>query len=55
VIIGEAEDRGVDLIVMASHGYGGLRRWALGSVTDKVLHGTTTPLLVVRARPDFIA
>jgi nucleotide-binding universal stress UspA family protein len=55
VIIGEAEDRAVDLIVMASHGYGGLRRWALGSVADKVLHGTATPLLVVRARPDFAA
>jgi nucleotide-binding universal stress UspA family protein len=55
VIIGEAEDRGVDLIVMATHGYGGLRRWALGSVADKVLHGTTTPLLVVRTRSDFIA
>ncbi len=55
VIIGEAEDRGVDLIVMASHGYSGLRRWALGSVTDKVLHGTSTPLLVIRARSDQVA
>ncbi|GAB4111160.1 MAG: universal stress protein [Roseiflexaceae bacterium] len=43
----EAERREVDLIVMASHGYGGWRRLALGSVADKVLHATKTPLLIV--------
>jgi nucleotide-binding universal stress UspA family protein len=41
----------VDLIVMATHGYGGLRRWALGSVADTVLHTTTTPLVLVHVRP----
>jgi nucleotide-binding universal stress UspA family protein len=50
VIVDEATHRGADMIVMATHGRGGLRRWALGSVADKVLHATTTPLLVVRAR-----
>lgn len=50
VLVDEAAQRGVDLIVMATHGYGGLRRWALGSVADKVLHATTTPLILVRAR-----
>ncbi|GAB4128176.1 MAG: universal stress protein [Roseiflexaceae bacterium] len=50
VIVDEAERRHVDLIVMATHGYSGLRRWALGSVADKVLHTTTTPLLLVRAK-----
>ncbi|PMP85887.1 MAG: universal stress protein [Roseiflexus castenholzii] len=49
VIIDEAQAMDVDLIVMATHGYGGLRRWALGSVADKVLHATTTPLILVRA------
>ena len=37
------------MIVMATHGRGGLRRWALGSIADKVLHATTTPLVLVRA------
>ena len=32
IIIDEAARRGVDLIVMATHGYSGLKRWALGSV-----------------------
>lgn len=50
VIVDEAEQREVDLIVMATHGYSGLRRWALGSVADKVLHATTTPLLLVHAQ-----
>jgi nucleotide-binding universal stress UspA family protein len=48
-IVDEALAHSIDLIVMATHGYGGLRRWALGSVADKVLHATTTPLLLVRA------
>jgi nucleotide-binding universal stress UspA family protein len=49
-IIDEAVRRGVDLIVMATHGYSGIKRWALGSVADKVLHATRTPLLLVRAQ-----
>jgi len=52
VLVDEAARRGVDLIVMATHGYSSLKRWALGSVADKVLHATTTPLLLVRAQPE---
>jgi nucleotide-binding universal stress UspA family protein len=52
VLVDEAPRRGVDLIVMATHGYSGLKRWAIGSVADKVLHATTTPLLLVRAQPE---
>jgi nucleotide-binding universal stress UspA family protein len=48
-IVDEAARQSVDLLVMATHGYSGLKRWALGSVTDKVLHAGTTPLLLVRA------
>jgi universal stress protein family protein len=33
---------------MATHGYSGLQRWALGSITERVLHATRLPLLVVR-------
>ncbi len=43
----EAADRsGADLIAIATHGYGGLRRALLGSVADEVLHATSLPLLV---------
>jgi nucleotide-binding universal stress UspA family protein len=37
-----------DFIAMATHGHGGLRRWVMGSVTDRVLHATTHPMLIVR-------
>lgn len=37
------------LIAMTTHGRSGISRWLLGSVTDKVLHATTNPLLMVRA------
>jgi nucleotide-binding universal stress UspA family protein len=50
VIVDEATRRGVDLIVMATHGYSGLKRWALGSVAQKVLHTATMPLVLVRAQ-----
>jgi nucleotide-binding universal stress UspA family protein len=34
------------LLVMATHGRGGLRRWALGSVTTEVLQHASIPVLV---------
>jgi nucleotide-binding universal stress UspA family protein len=37
------------LIVMATHGHSGLQRWVLGSVADKVLHGSTNHLFLIRA------
>jgi nucleotide-binding universal stress UspA family protein len=49
LIVDEAARIPADLIVMATHGYSGIRRWALGSIADKVLHTTKTPLLLVRA------
>jgi len=39
----------VDLVVMGTHGRRGLQRWWLGSVAERVLRETRTPLLVVRA------
>jgi nucleotide-binding universal stress UspA family protein len=47
-IITTATRHNADLIVMATHGYSGLQRLVLGSVADKVLHATSTPLLLVR-------
>lgn len=39
-----AEHEQVDLIMMPSHGYGPFRRFALGSVTAKVLHDLKCPV-----------
>ena len=35
-------------IAMATHGRGGVQRWALGSVTERVLGATKVPLLIIR-------
>ena len=45
-IIATAAERGCDLIVMASHGRSGVSAIVLGSVTNKVLTHTKTPVLV---------
>jgi nucleotide-binding universal stress UspA family protein len=45
-IVTAAKDNGCDLIVMASHGRGGIAAIVLGSVTAKVLTHTSIPVLV---------
>ena len=37
------------LVAMASHGRSGLARWALGSVTERVVRHSVGPTLVIRA------
>src|SRR5687767_13928421 len=44
----------VDMIVMASHGRGGLKRVSLGSVTDFVIRSTHIPVLVVKPHATFL-
>ena len=50
IIVDEASKVDSTLIAMSTHGRTGIGRWLLGSVTDKVLHTATSPLLVVRAK-----
>ncbi|HLG66037.1 MAG TPA: universal stress protein [Ktedonosporobacter sp.] len=42
-----------DTIVMATHGGGNLAYWIMGSTTERVLHGSKHPLLIVR--PEEVA
>jgi nucleotide-binding universal stress UspA family protein len=49
VIIDKAAADKDTLIVMATHGRSGIQRWLLGSVADKVLHGSRNHLFLVRA------
>ncbi|MDR3601668.1 MAG: universal stress protein [Desulfosporosinus sp.] len=46
VILQEAEDENIDLIVMGSHGYGVIVGSMLGSVSQKVLHGAKCSVLI---------
>lgn len=47
-IVAHAAEAGCDLLVMGSHGRGGLASLFLGSETQDVLQHTTVPVLVVR-------
>jgi nucleotide-binding universal stress UspA family protein len=44
-----AETENIDLIVMSTHGRSGIKRWALGSVADKVMRAATRPVVLIRA------
>jgi nucleotide-binding universal stress UspA family protein len=49
-----AKRNNVDLIVMSSHGRGGIARLSLGSVTDSLIRRTTIPVLVVKPHPSYV-
>lgn len=49
-IIDQATHKDADLIIMASHGRGGVGSLMLGSVAAKVLAHSTIPVLIYRAK-----
>ena len=51
-IIKVAEDKNVDLIVMGSHAHSVLNSLFIGSVADKVVNRSTTPVLLVPLKND---
>ncbi|MBI3637260.1 MAG: universal stress protein [Candidatus Rokubacteria bacterium] len=50
-ILAAVDDQRADLIVMGTHGRGGVERALLGSVADRVVRLARCPVLSVRARP----
>ncbi|MGQ0600507.1 MAG: universal stress protein [Anaerolineales bacterium] len=48
-ILTTAERLKADLIVMSTHGYSGVTRWIMGSVTERVLGHAACPVLVIRS------
>ena len=51
-IVGLVDELGCDTIVMGTRGLGGLAALTLGSVTRKVLHLATVPVVCVKASND---
>jgi nucleotide-binding universal stress UspA family protein len=43
-----ADENGVDLIVVGSHGRGGMERWLIGSVAERVVRHASANVLVIR-------
>lgn len=48
-VLEEAHKEEIDLIVMSTHGRGGIRRWVFGSIADKVLRQAEIPVMLIRA------
>ncbi|MFC1822851.1 universal stress protein [Thermodesulfobacteriota bacterium] len=48
-IIRQAKEKQVDLVIAATHGRSGLRRFMLGSVTERMLRTLPCPLMSVRS------
>lgn len=46
-IISKSIEEDVDLIIMATHGMSGLKRYLIGSVTNNVIHHSKIPVLVL--------
>lgn len=46
-ILDEVQEEHADLIVINSHGYTGFKRWALGSVAEKVARHSPVPVLIL--------
>ena len=46
-IVNYTREHGIDLVATSTHGYGGLKRLFLGSVTDRVIRSCEAPVLVV--------
>jgi nucleotide-binding universal stress UspA family protein len=47
-IVRYAEEEGCDLVVMGTHGRGGIDRLLLGSVAEKVVRASNVPVMTVR-------
>lgn len=48
-ILDYAEEREADLTATTTHGQGGLKRWFVGSVANKILRGSDIPVLLRHA------
>ena len=46
-----AQNQGMKLIILSSHGRHGLTRWGISSITHKIILSAQTSLLIVRAHP----
>lgn len=53
VLLNASQD--ADLLVVGSHGYGGLTAALLGSVSNHIAHHAPCPVLIVRPRPHAVA
>lgn len=49
MLIDYIDGAGADLVIISTHGRSGPSRWVFGSIADRLLRGTCTPVLMIRA------
>ncbi|MBU8911813.1 MAG: universal stress protein [Desulfobacterales bacterium] len=49
-----ARENNVDMVIAATHGGSGVKRFLIGSVTDRLIKILTCPLLVLHARENYL-
>jgi nucleotide-binding universal stress UspA family protein len=54
-VIGHAGEFGADLVILATHGWGGVRDIMVGSIAQQVLRRGTKPVLLVKPAPHVSA
>ncbi|MGB3366186.1 MAG: universal stress protein [Acidaminobacteraceae bacterium] len=47
-IMAVSKDQGFDLIIMSTHTVGAMKKFTLGSVTNKVVYNSEIPVLLIR-------
>jgi nucleotide-binding universal stress UspA family protein len=52
-IVRFAEEKGADLILMASRGKSGFSRWEMGNIAEKVIKATRATVVLVKPAPGF--
>lgn len=52
-IVRFVDEQSADLIIMGSQGKGGLNRWNISNIADKVVKTAKVPVLLVRPGPGF--
>ena len=50
-ILLEAEEQGVDLIIVATHGHSGVEHMLFGSTADRVVRNARCPVMTIRPEP----
>ena len=49
-ILSHCVENDVDLIMLSTHGYSGVKRWIVGSVAQKIIYHATVPILLARSK-----
>ena len=50
VLIEYIDRKAIDLVVISTHGRTGFSKWAFGSIAEKVLKGSQSPILLIHAK-----